>query len=56
MDGATVFAGVALEALLLWALKHVQLVEIPKRPLDELHLADLIALAVRNRLIDAAAE
>jgi hypothetical protein len=54
--GATVFAGAALEALLLWALKRVPLAEAPKRPLDELHLADLIGLAKRNTLIDAAAE
>ena len=39
--GATVFAGAALEALLLWALKRVPLAETLKRPLDELHLADL---------------
>ena len=37
--GTTVFAGAALEALLLWALKRVKLAETPKRPLDELHLA-----------------
>ena len=54
--GATVFAGAALEALLLWALKRVSLAEAPKRPLDELHLADLIGLAKRNTLIDASAE
>ena len=50
--GATVFAGAALEALLLWSLKRVTLTETPKRPLDELHLTDLIRLAVMNRLID----
>jgi hypothetical protein len=54
--GATVFAGAALEALLLWSLKRVTLTETPKRPLDELHLTDLIRLAVMNRLIDDAAE
>jgi hypothetical protein len=54
--GATVLAGAALEALLLWAVKRVNLTEIPKRPLDELHLADLIRLAVKNRVIDEACE
>jgi hypothetical protein len=43
--GATVFAGAALEALLLWGLKQVSLTNAPKRPLDQLHLADLIGLA-----------
>lgn len=50
--GTTVFAGAALEALLLWALKRATLAETPSRPLDELHLADLIRLAVKNQLID----
>lgn len=50
--GATVFAGAALEALLLWALKSASLSDIPKRPLDELHLVDLIRLAVANGVID----
>jgi hypothetical protein len=54
--GATVFAGAALEALLPWALKGVKLSETPKRSLDELHLADLIGLAVKNRVIDEACE
>ena len=54
--GATVFASTALEALLLWALKRVKLAETPKRPLDEQHLADLILLAVKNRVIDEASE
>lgn len=45
-----------LEALLLWALKQVKLAEMPKRPLDELHLADLISLAEKNGVIDAASE
>jgi hypothetical protein len=52
--GATVFAGAALEALLLWALKRVTLTEPPKQPLDKLHLPELIDLASKNRLIDAA--
>jgi hypothetical protein len=34
--GATVFAGAALEALLLWALKQISLRKAPKRPLDQL--------------------
>jgi hypothetical protein len=54
--GATVFAGAALEALLLWALKHATLSEVPKRPLDELHLAELIRLSATNRVIDEASE
>ena len=52
--GSTVFAGAALEALLLWALKRVKLPETPSRPLDELHLADLIRLAVKYRVINEA--
>jgi hypothetical protein len=54
--GATVFAGAALEALLLWSLKQVSLTNAPKRPLDQLHLADLINLAASNGVIDAATE
>lgn len=54
--GATVFAAAALEALLLWSLKQVTLTNAPKRPLDQLHLADLINLAASNRVIDAATE
>lgn len=54
--GATVFAGAALEALLLWALKRTTLAEASKRPLDSLHLADLIGLAVKKRVIDASCE
>jgi hypothetical protein len=52
--GATVFAGAALEALLLWALKQISLTEAPKRSLDQLHLADLISLAASNGVIDGA--
>ncbi|WP_141688572.1 hypothetical protein [Bradyrhizobium paxllaeri] len=54
--GATVFAGAALEALLLWALKQVSLTKPSKRPPDQLHLADLISLAASNGVIDAATE
>jgi hypothetical protein len=54
--GATVFAGAALEALLLWALKQVPLPTASKRPLDQLHLTDLIDLAVSNGVIDAGTE
>jgi hypothetical protein len=54
--GATVFAGAALEALLLWGLKRVTLPETPNPPLDKLHLAELIRLAVKNRVIDEASE
>jgi len=54
--GATVFAGAALEALLLWALKQVSLTNASKRPLDQLHLTDLISLAASNGVIDAATQ
>jgi hypothetical protein len=54
--GATVFAGAALEALLFWALKQASLTNAPKRPLDQLHLADLIGLAVSNGIIDTGTE
>jgi hypothetical protein len=54
--GATVFAGAALEALLLWALKQVSLTNTSKRPLDQLHLADLIGLAASNGIIDIGTE
>lgn len=52
--GATVLAGAVLEALLLWALKTASLSETPKRALDELHLTDLIRLAISNGVIDDA--
>jgi hypothetical protein len=52
--GATVLAGAALEALLLWALKRVTLAKVAKRSLEELHLADLIDLAVTNAVIGEA--
>jgi hypothetical protein len=54
--GATVFAGAALEALLLWALKRATLSNTPKWPLDQLHLADLISLVVTNGVIDPQTE
>src|SRR5262249_53523231 len=50
--GATVLAGVALEALLLWALECAPLAEAPKRNLDQLHLHELIDVALKNQLID----
>ena len=56
MDGIDRFASAALEALLLWALKRVKLPNTPKRPLDELHLPELIRLAVNNQVIDEACE
>ena len=52
--GATVFAGAALELFLLWALKRDLHAAESKRPLDELHLADLIDLATKYRVIDEA--
>jgi hypothetical protein len=54
--GSTVFAGAALEALLLWALKQTSPASKPKRPLDELHLADLIELAAEKGVIDTTAQ
>lgn len=54
--GSTVFAASALEALLLWALKRNSQARRHKRPLDELHLADLIQLAADNRIVDATAQ
>jgi hypothetical protein len=54
--GATIFAAAALEALLLWALKRARLAEMPKRPLDELYLPELIRVAAQNRVINDAAE
>jgi hypothetical protein len=53
--GATVFAGSALEAVLLWALRQTALQERPKRPLEEMHLHDLVAVAVTNNVISAEA-
>ena len=50
--GATVLAGAALEALLLWAVKQRHLAEPPRKPLDNLHLAELIDVAARNGVID----
>ena len=54
--GATVFAAAALEALLLWALKRLKLADESRRPIDELHLPELIHLAVKNGVIDEASE
>jgi hypothetical protein len=51
--GATVLAGHAIEALLLWAVKRNGGVQPFKRPPDELHLHDLIAEAVKRGLITA---
>lgn len=52
--GATVLGGAALEALLFWALKQRELAKPTKRPLDTLHLSDLIEAASENNLIDSA--
>jgi hypothetical protein len=54
--GATVFAGAALEALLLWALKSVTLSKPPKQPLDHLYLVNLISAARENGIIGQNAE
>jgi hypothetical protein len=54
--GVTVFAGAVLEALLLWALKQRPLANMPKRPLDQLHLSDLIGLAASNGILDTGTE
>jgi hypothetical protein len=50
--GATVLAAVALEALLLWALKQASLADASKGNLDKLLLHELIDIALKNRLID----
>ena len=52
--GATVFAGAALEALLLWSLQNKN-IQSQARPLDELSLASLIRLAREHGLLDDAA-
>jgi hypothetical protein len=58
--GATVFAGVALEALLLWALKRCNgvppddaLRSTRKKSLDDLHLPELIDEATKANIINA---
>jgi hypothetical protein len=57
--GATVFAGVALEALLLWALKHSDAASCGtdkgkrKKSLDEMLLTVLLDEAAKNGLISA---
>jgi hypothetical protein len=56
MDGSDRLAAAALEALLLWALKRIKLPEVPKRPLDELHLTDLIRLGAKHQVINEASE
>jgi hypothetical protein len=49
--GATVLAGHAIEALLLWAVKEKSGGLPFKKPPDELHLHDLISEAEKRRLI-----
>jgi hypothetical protein len=49
--GATVLAGAALEALLLWGLKNRPVAKSYVKPLDELHLRDLIRYAADNGII-----
>jgi hypothetical protein len=53
--GATVFAGAALEAILLWAMKHAPAGK-SKKSADQLHLADLIRFAADNKIISTDAE
>jgi hypothetical protein len=54
--GATVFAGIALEALLLWALKQLPLAdEETKNQLDKVPLAELIDKAFKADLIGSDA-
>jgi len=56
---ATVFAGAAIEALLLWALKRpgsLQQTDSAKRSFDELFLAQLIEAAAKARLISRETE
>jgi hypothetical protein len=57
--GATVFAGSAIEALLLWALKRsdaLKQADPPKRSFDELFLAQLIEAAAKGKLISRETE
>ena len=49
--GATVLAGHAIEALLLWAVKKQSGDAMLQKPPDELHLHDLIEEAEKRRLI-----
>ncbi|WP_271596723.1 MULTISPECIES: hypothetical protein [unclassified Bradyrhizobium] len=49
--GATVLAGAALEALLLWGLKNRPVAKSPVKRLDELHLGELIRYAADNGII-----
>ncbi|MCK1481534.1 hypothetical protein IVB25_01940 [Bradyrhizobium sp. 193] len=49
--GATILAAAALEALLLWALKNRPISKPSSKPLDGLHLADLIRYAADNKVI-----
>lgn len=49
--GATVFAGTAIEALLLWALTHRIAKDQHKKPPEHLYLSDLIDLASKHNLI-----
>jgi hypothetical protein len=55
--GATVFAGTALEALLLWAVKHKSQGRAGKgmrrKSFDEMYLSELIQEAEANRLVSA---
>jgi hypothetical protein len=53
--GATVLAGAALEALLLWALKRPSVVILSKTPLDELLLVALIDEAHKAGVISEGA-
>ena len=61
--GATVFAGAALEALLLWALKQPDAAptggtgkEKREKSVDDMHLTDLIDQAAKGKLIKADSE
>jgi hypothetical protein len=58
-SGATVFAGTAVEGLLLWLardrLSQPSNTRMPKKPIDELHLSDLINLADQGSWLSASA-
>ena len=52
--GATVFAGVALETLLLWSLKERAASDDEKQALDKMHLGDFIKKAESASLLGAS--
>jgi hypothetical protein len=51
--GATVFAGTAIEALLLWAIIHRIAKDQHKKPPEQLYFSDLIDMAGKHNFISA---